>query len=108
VRTLAVADEPRDVVHQERLPREQLHRGSHPPRREILLEGAGAELRVRPLELARRARQRARQVLERQRAAVVARDEHAREQVQPAALADGAGAHVPFSDRFRGVGPQPA
>jgi hypothetical protein len=78
VRCLAVADEPRDVAHRDRrLLREQLRRGRHPPRVQVLVEAQFAELRVRALDLARRTRHRARDLRERQPPAVVARDDDA-------------------------------
>ena len=90
---MAVAHQPRHVRDRDRLPRQQLRGGHHAARAEVLLEGLVTELRVGALQLARRAGQGARQRLERQRAAVVARDQHPRQQIQPASLAEGAGAH---------------
>jgi hypothetical protein len=98
MRAVAVADESRHVAHRQRLPREQLDRGRHPPRHEILAKREVPELRVRALELARRARERSRDGLHGERAAIVARDEHPREQIDPATFAEGAGAHIPYTD----------
>jgi hypothetical protein len=83
VRRLAVADEPRDRRDRDRrLLGEQLRGGHHPPRAQILVKAQLAELRVRALHLARRARHDVGDLRERQPPAVVARDDHAREQVQ--------------------------
>jgi hypothetical protein len=78
VRRLAVADEPRDVAHSDRrLLGEQLRSGRHAPSVQILVEAQLAELRVRALDLTRRARHGAGDVRERQPPAVVARDNDA-------------------------------
>jgi hypothetical protein len=78
VRRVAVADEPRDVAHRDRrLLGEQLRRGRHSPRVQVLVKAQVSELRIRALDLARRARHRARDLRERQPAAVVTRDDHA-------------------------------
>ncbi len=83
VRRLAVADEPCDRRDRDRrLLGQQLRSRRHPPRAQVLVEAHLAELRVRALHLARRARHRRRDLRERQPAAVVARDAHARQQVQ--------------------------
>jgi hypothetical protein len=78
VRRMTVADEPCDIAHRDRrLLREQLRRSRHAPRVQVLVEAQLAELRVRTLDLARRARHRARDLCERQPPAIVARDDHA-------------------------------
>ena len=60
MRRLAVADQTRDIAHRDRpLLDQQLGRGGHPPREQVLLEGDLAELRIGALQLPRRARQRA-------------------------------------------------
>jgi hypothetical protein len=83
VRRLAVADDPRNRRDRDRrLLGEQLRRRRKAPPAQVLVEAQLAELRVRALDLARRARHRRRHLRERQPAAEVARDDHAREQVQ--------------------------
>jgi hypothetical protein len=78
VRRVAIADESRYVANGDRrLLREQLRRSRHAPRVQVLVEAQLAELRVRALDLARRARHRARDLRERQPPAVVARDDNA-------------------------------
>ena len=68
VRRLAVADQARDIAHRDRpLLDQQLGRGGHPPREQILLEGHLAELRIGALQLPRRARHGRGHGLERQR-----------------------------------------
>jgi hypothetical protein len=105
VRCVAVADQPRDVAHGERrLLAEQLRRGVHAPREQILVKARLAELRIRALQLARRAGQRAGDARERQPAPVVARDEDAREQVQASAGLERLRLHTPHSDRRAAAG----
>jgi hypothetical protein len=83
VRRVAIADELRYVAHAERrLLGEQLCGRGHAPCEQILVKARLAELRIRALDLARRARHGRGDRGERQRAAVVARDDHAREQIQ--------------------------
>jgi len=97
---LAVADQARHGGHRDRaLRQQQLRRRRHPPPRQVLAEADIAELRVRALELARRARQGVRHGRERQIAAVVARDDHAREHVQTATGGERVCAHSHHSDR---------
>jgi hypothetical protein len=111
VRRLAIADQPRDVAHGDRrLLGQQLRRCRHAPGEQILGEAEVAELRVRPLHLARRAADGAGDHSERQRAPVVARDDHAREQIQPSPALDRLRVHIPHSDRasMRGTLPAPS
>ncbi|HTB69890.1 MAG TPA: hypothetical protein VK707_02795 [Solirubrobacteraceae bacterium] len=83
MRRLAVADDPRDRRDRDRrLLGEQLRGGAHPPRAQVLVEAQLAELRVRALHLARRARHGGGDLRERQPPTVVARDANARQQVQ--------------------------
>ncbi|HEY2571204.1 MAG TPA: hypothetical protein VGI27_07015 [Solirubrobacteraceae bacterium] len=85
VRRLAVADEPRHVAHRDRrLLGQEPRRDRHASRLQVLVEARLAELRIRALQLARRARHGARNSAERERLAVVARNDHPRQQVQPA------------------------
>jgi hypothetical protein len=78
VRRVAIADQPRDVAHRDRrLLGEQLRRGRHAPRVQILMEAQLAELRVRALDLARRARHGAGDMRERQPLPVMTRDDDA-------------------------------
>jgi hypothetical protein len=85
VRRLAVADQPRHVAHRDRrLLSEQLRGDRHAPRQQVLAKARLAELPISALQLARRARHRARHRVQRQRLAVVARHDHPRQQVQPA------------------------
>ena len=68
MRRLAVADQPRDVCDRDRrLIGQQVRRGVHAPRAQVLVEALLAELRIRALQLPRRARQRARDLGERER-----------------------------------------
>jgi hypothetical protein len=97
---VAIADEARDVVHRERaLLNQELRADRQAPRAQILAEARVAELLIRTLDLAGRARQRAGNDRECQLAPVVACDDHAREQVQPLPGGDGVGTHTPHSDR---------
>jgi hypothetical protein len=83
VRRLAVTDDPRDRRDRDRrLLGEQLRRRRKAPTAQVLVEAQLAELRVRALHLARRARHRRRHLRERQPAAEVARDDNAREQIK--------------------------
>jgi hypothetical protein len=85
VRRLAVADEPRHVAHRDRrLLGQQPRRDRHAPRHQVLVEARLAELRVCPLQLARRARHGSRHRVQRERLAVVPRHDHPCQQVQPA------------------------
>jgi hypothetical protein len=78
VRRVAVADESRDIAHRDRrLLGEQLCRSRHAPRVQVLMEAQLAELRVRALDLARRARHRTRDLRERKPLPVMARDDDA-------------------------------
>jgi hypothetical protein len=87
VRRLAVADDARDVAHWDRrLLDQKLRGGPHTARKQILTERGLPELGIGARQLPRRAGERPRDALERELAAVVARDRHAREQVQTAAL----------------------
>jgi hypothetical protein len=80
---LAVAHEPRDRRDRDRrLLGQQLRRRRQATPAQVLVEAQLAELRVRALDLARRARHRRRDLRERQPAPEVARDDHAREQIQ--------------------------
>jgi hypothetical protein len=83
VRRLAVADEPRDRRDRDRrLLGEQLRRRRQAPAAQVLVKAQLAELGIRALHLARRARHGRRHLRERQPAPEVARDDHAREQIQ--------------------------
>jgi hypothetical protein len=85
VRRPAVADQPRHVAHRDRrLLGQELRRDRHAPRQQVLAEARLAELPVRALQLARRARHGARHHAQRERPAVVARHDHPRQQIQPA------------------------
>jgi hypothetical protein len=85
VRRRAVAHQPRHVAHGDRrLLGQELRRDRHAPRHQVLVEARLAELRIRSLQLARRARHRPRHHAQRQRPAVVALDHYPRQQVQPA------------------------
>jgi hypothetical protein len=100
VRRLTVADDAGDVAHGDRgLLDQKLRRRAHAPRQQILAEGALAELRVGARQLPRRTGERAGDPIERQRAAVVARDRRAGQQVQAAALLERGRTHIPLSDR---------
>jgi hypothetical protein len=95
VRRLAVADELRDIADRDRrLLGEQLRRGGHPPCEQVLVEAELAELRVRSLNLPRRARHGACHLGERQLAPVVARDYDAREQIDASAGGCCLGEHI--------------
>jgi hypothetical protein len=95
VRRLAVADQPRDVGDcDRRLLGEQLCGGAHPLRAQVLVKAQLAELLIRTLNLARRARDGARDLGERQPAAVVAHDDDARQQIQTSARGDRLGLHL--------------
>jgi hypothetical protein len=99
VRRLAVADELRDVVHGDRrLLGQQLRRGGHAPREQILVKAHLAELRVRALHLTRRARHRRGDRSKRQAAAVVARHDDAREQVHALSAGERLRLHTSYSD----------
>lgn len=81
---LAVAHQTADVGHRDRgLIDQEIGRHAHPPREQILAEGPLAELRIGALELAGRARKRPGHQLQGQLLAIVARDDHPRQQVQP-------------------------
>jgi hypothetical protein len=85
VRRLTVAHQPRHVAHLDRrLLGQQLRRDRHTPRQQVLVKARLAELRIRALQLARRARHGSRHQLQRERPAIVARHDHPRQQVQPA------------------------
>ena len=78
VRRVPIADEPRDIAHRDRrLLGEQLRRSRHASRVKVLVKAQLAELRVRALDLARRARHRAGDLCKRQPPAVMARDDNA-------------------------------
>jgi hypothetical protein len=95
VRRLAIADEPRDVADGDRrLLGEQLRRRAHPPCEQVLVEAQLAELRIRALNLPRRARDRAGDLGERQLAPVVARDDEPREQVDTPSGDERLGMHI--------------
>jgi hypothetical protein len=95
VRRLAVADEPRDVADgNRRLLGEQLRRRAHPPREQVLVEAQLAELRIRALNLPRRARDGAGDLGERQLAPVVARDDEPREQIDTSSGGERLGLHI--------------
>jgi len=86
---LPVADQARYITYRDRpLLDQQLSGRGHPSREQILMEAGLAELRIRALQLARRAGQGASHNSERERPPVVPRNHHAREQVQPAARAE--------------------
>jgi phenylpropionate dioxygenase-like ring-hydroxylating dioxygenase large terminal subunit len=77
VRRLAVAHKTRHVGHRDRrLLDEQCRRGAHAPLEQVLVKALAAELGIRALHLARRARQRSGHRRQRQMAAVVARHHH--------------------------------
>jgi hypothetical protein len=99
-----VAHQPPHVADRDRpLLAQQLRGDRHPPRVQVLVEGV-AELRVRALQLPGRGRQRPRDRRERQRAAIVTRDDHPRQQIQPAAFAERIGVHTPPTDPPRAPG----
>jgi hypothetical protein len=79
----------RDIAHGDRrLLDQQLRSRPHSACEQILAERRLAEVRIRPRHLPRRARQRPRDTLERERAAVVARDRGAGLQIQELALVE--------------------
>lgn len=85
MRRLAIADQTRDIRDGDRaLLLQQIGSGGHSPREEVLAKRHLAELGVRALKLAGRARQGASHDIERELPAVVARDQDPREQIQPA------------------------
>ena len=95
MRGLAVAHEPRHVGDGNRgLLAEQLRGDAHAPLEQILAEAAVSELGIGSLELSRRARERSRHRLQGQLAAIVARDDHTRQQVQPVTSRGGVVAHA--------------
>jgi len=99
VRRLAVADQPRDVRDRQRGLLEQQPRSHrHAPRAQVLVERRLAKLRIRPLQLPRRARQRASHDRQGQLTAVVTRHDHARQQIQAPALDERVGTHAPLTD----------
>jgi hypothetical protein len=99
VRRLAIADQPRDVANGDRrLLGEQLRGGRHASREQFLVKAHVAELRIRALHLTRRAGHRAGDGGKRQPAGVVARDDHAREQIQPPSACERLLFHPPHSD----------
>jgi hypothetical protein len=80
---LAVADEPRDRRDRDRrLLGQHLRRRRQAPAAQVLVEAQLAELRVRALDLAWRARHGRCHLRERQPAPEVARDDHTRQQIQ--------------------------
>jgi hypothetical protein len=83
---------------------QQIRRRAHPPREQILTEGHLPELLISPLQLARGARQRTRHQRQRELLAVMARDEHPRQQVQPVTSRCGVVAHISLSDLLAGTG----
>jgi hypothetical protein len=96
---LAKADQPGDVAYGDRrLLDQKLRRHFEATCEQILAEGSLAELSVCARQLARRARQGPRDLIERQRTPVVTCDNDARQQVQAAALLDRGGTHGPLSD----------
>jgi hypothetical protein len=104
IRCLAVADEARDIAHRDRrLLGQELRCNRQPPREQVLLK-CRVVLRIRPLDLSLRARHGAGHLRERQTLAVVARDDDAREQVEPSAGLERALLHVPVSDVLRPPG----
>ena len=83
MRCLAVADQPCDVGDGDRwLACQQLRGGPQASAAQVLAEGGVAELRVRTLDLAGRAGERPGEDLQGQVLAVVAGDDHPRQQVQ--------------------------
>jgi hypothetical protein len=83
-RALAIAHQSAHVGDSDRaLLEQQLSRHAHPPCEQVLAEARVPALHVRALDLAGRARQGAREHLQGQLLAVVARDDHTRQQVQP-------------------------
>jgi hypothetical protein len=105
VRRLAIADEPRDVAHGDRrLLGKQLRSRGHSPPEQVLLEAQLAELLICTLDLSRRAGERTCDMGERQRQAVVTRDDDAREQVQPLARGERLELHLPYSDQRSRIG----
>jgi len=93
---MAVADQLGDVAHGDRRLLGQKLRGrGHASREQVLVKARLAELRVGALHLARRAGDRARDRGERQPPAVVARDDDAREQVQPSSAGERLRLHIP-------------
>lgn len=84
VSPLSIANQTAHVGHRDRgLIDQEIRRHAHPPREQILAEGPLAELRIGALELAGRAGQRPGHQLQGQLLAIVARDDHPRQQVQP-------------------------
>jgi hypothetical protein len=109
VRRLAIADEPRDIAYWDRrLLDQELCGCRHPPRVQVLVKAQLAELRIRALDLARRARDGPGYVRERQPSPVVPRDDDAREQVQPPAGFERVALHATLSDGRRPIGTKPA
>jgi hypothetical protein len=84
MRRLAVAHQTRDIRHRDcGLLDQQCSRRAHAPLEQVLVKTLVAELRVGPLELARRARQRFGNGGQREVASVVLCHDHAGEQIQP-------------------------
>ena len=98
MRGVAIANQPRHIADRDRLLGEQLARGGQAPRDEVLVEGLFSEERIRALQLARGARERAGDRLEREIPTVVARNEHPRKEVEATALAQRGGTHISYSD----------
>jgi hypothetical protein len=90
-----VAHQPAHVGHSDRaLLDEKVRRDAHPPREQILTEARVTELGVGALQRSRRARQGLRHLGEGELAAVVARDDHTRQQIQPVTCRGGVVAHT--------------
>jgi hypothetical protein len=99
VRRLAVADDTRDVAHRDRrLLDQQLRGGPHAAHQQVLAKRGLPELGIGARQLPRRAGERPRDALERERAAVVARDRYARKQIQATAFLERRLAHALLSD----------
>jgi hypothetical protein len=94
---LAIADKPRNIADRDRgLLDEQLRGGCHAARKQILVEADLAELGVRSLHLARRARYGAGHVRQCQPATVVAGDDDARQQVEASSARERLRMHAPL------------
>jgi hypothetical protein len=87
VRRLPVSDQPRDISHGDGgLLDQQLRRRAHAPHLQVLAEAELSELRVGARDLPGRTGERPGDAVERERAAIVARNRHSRQQVQAASL----------------------
>ncbi|HEX3519848.1 MAG TPA: hypothetical protein VHT29_12525 [Solirubrobacteraceae bacterium] len=92
---MPVAHEPAHVGHSDcPLLDQEACRHAHPPREQILAEARVAELGIGALQRSRRARQGPCHLGEGELAAVVARDDHTRQQIQPVTCRGGVVAHT--------------